>query len=179
MLDAQAPEPLGSLKRHGLCLSVSSPTWATSAVTGHTFFDGWHLVTNCLRANQGKKSHKDVESILIHYFNTYTHITATNRAHRSTTRATTPWCAPHGPRARSMSVRRPLRGSPFALDVVVSPRGRVRLKRTDPQGRRDDVLKGASHTCVCDPDVRPPRSRSLMAIPMSAHGNHARRRRPW
>ena len=38
---------------------------------------GWHLVTNCQRANQGKKSHKDVESILIHYFNTYTHITAT------------------------------------------------------------------------------------------------------
>jgi hypothetical protein len=38
---------------------------------------GWHLVTNCLKANQGKKAHKDVESILIHYFNTYTHITAT------------------------------------------------------------------------------------------------------
>ncbi len=38
---------------------------------------GWHLVTNCLKAKQGKKSHKDVESILIHYFNTYTHITAT------------------------------------------------------------------------------------------------------
>jgi hypothetical protein len=26
---------------------------------------------------QGKKSHKDVESLLIHYFNTYSHITAT------------------------------------------------------------------------------------------------------
>jgi hypothetical protein len=38
---------------------------------------GWHLVTDCRKANQGKKSHKDVESILIHYFNTYTHITAT------------------------------------------------------------------------------------------------------
>jgi hypothetical protein len=38
---------------------------------------GWHLVTDCRKANHGKKSHKDVESILIHYFNTYTHITAT------------------------------------------------------------------------------------------------------
>ncbi len=34
-------------------------------------------MTDCRKANQGKKSHKDVESILIHYFNTYTHITAT------------------------------------------------------------------------------------------------------
>ncbi len=53
---------------------------------------GWHLVTDCrkanqgreshkdvesIKANQGRESHKDVESILIHYFNTYTHITAT------------------------------------------------------------------------------------------------------
>ena len=37
---------------------------------------GWHLVTNCQRANQGKKAHKDIEFILTHYFNTYTHITA-------------------------------------------------------------------------------------------------------
>jgi hypothetical protein len=39
---------------------------------------GYHLVTDCRRANQGNKAHKDVESMLIHYFNTYTHITATN-----------------------------------------------------------------------------------------------------
>ncbi len=38
---------------------------------------GSHLVTDCRKANQGSKSHKDVESILIHYLNTYTHITAT------------------------------------------------------------------------------------------------------
>ncbi len=34
-------------------------------------------MTNCHKANQGKEAHRDVESILIHYFNTYTHITAT------------------------------------------------------------------------------------------------------
>ncbi len=33
---------------------------------------GWHLMTNFRKANQGNKSHKDVEAILIHYFNTYT-----------------------------------------------------------------------------------------------------------
>jgi hypothetical protein len=38
---------------------------------------GCHLVTDCRKANQGNKSHKDVQSILIHYFNTFTHITAT------------------------------------------------------------------------------------------------------
>ena len=37
---------------------------------------GYHLVTDCLKANQGKKSHKDVET-LIHHLNTYTSITAT------------------------------------------------------------------------------------------------------
>ncbi len=36
---------------------------------------GWHLVTKCHKAKQGNKS--SVESILIHYFNTNTHITAT------------------------------------------------------------------------------------------------------
>jgi hypothetical protein len=34
-------------------------------------------VTDCRKANQGKKSHKNVESFLFHYFNIYTHITAT------------------------------------------------------------------------------------------------------
>ncbi len=38
---------------------------------------GYHLVTDCLKANQGKKSHKDVEATIIHHFNTYTNITAT------------------------------------------------------------------------------------------------------
>jgi hypothetical protein len=38
---------------------------------------GWHLVTDCLKANQGKKSHRDVVWTIIHYFNTYTCITAT------------------------------------------------------------------------------------------------------
>ena len=38
---------------------------------------GWHLATDCRKANQGKKSHKDVEWTIIHYFNTYTSITAT------------------------------------------------------------------------------------------------------
>jgi hypothetical protein len=38
---------------------------------------GYHLVTDCLKANQGKKSHKDVETTIIHHFNTYTSITAT------------------------------------------------------------------------------------------------------
>ncbi len=38
---------------------------------------GYHLVTDCRRANQGKKSHKDVESTLMHHLNTYTSITAT------------------------------------------------------------------------------------------------------
>ncbi len=37
---------------------------------------GYHLVTDCLKANQGKKSHKD-EATIIHHFNTYTNITAT------------------------------------------------------------------------------------------------------
>ena len=41
---------------------------------------GYHLhhvlVTDCLKANQGKKSHKDVEATIIHHFNTYTNITA-------------------------------------------------------------------------------------------------------
>ncbi len=35
------------------------------------------LVTDCLKANQGKKSHKGVEATIIHHFNTYTSITAT------------------------------------------------------------------------------------------------------
>jgi hypothetical protein len=35
------------------------------------------LVTDCRKANQGKKSHKDVEATIIHHFNTYTSITAT------------------------------------------------------------------------------------------------------
>jgi hypothetical protein len=38
---------------------------------------GYHLVTDCLKANQGKRSHKDVEWKIIHNFNTYTSITAT------------------------------------------------------------------------------------------------------
>jgi hypothetical protein len=38
---------------------------------------GYHLVTDCLKANQGKKSHKDVEATIIRHFNTYTNITAT------------------------------------------------------------------------------------------------------
>jgi len=38
---------------------------------------GYHLVTDCPKANQGKKSHKDVETTIIHHFNTYTNITAT------------------------------------------------------------------------------------------------------
>ncbi len=37
---------------------------------------GYHLVTGCLKANQGNKSHKDVEATIIHHFNTYTNITA-------------------------------------------------------------------------------------------------------
>ncbi len=35
------------------------------------------LVTDCLKANQGARSHKDVEWKIIHNFNTYTSITAT------------------------------------------------------------------------------------------------------
>ncbi len=35
---------------------------------------GYHLVTD--QANQGKKSHKDVEATIIHHLNTYTNITA-------------------------------------------------------------------------------------------------------
>ena len=38
---------------------------------------GNHLVTDCLKANQGNKSHKDVEATIIHHFSTYTSITAT------------------------------------------------------------------------------------------------------
>jgi hypothetical protein len=34
-------------------------------------------VPDCLKANQGKKSHKDVEATIIHHFNTYTSIMAT------------------------------------------------------------------------------------------------------
>ncbi len=37
----------------------------------------YHLVTDCLKANQGNKSHKDVEATTIHHFNTYTSIMAT------------------------------------------------------------------------------------------------------
>ena len=33
---------------------------------------GHHLVTDCLKANQGNKSHKDVEATIIHHFNIYT-----------------------------------------------------------------------------------------------------------
>ena len=39
---------------------------------------GYHLVNDCRKANQGKRSHKDVEATFIHHFNTYTSITATN-----------------------------------------------------------------------------------------------------
>ncbi len=35
------------------------------------------LVTDCLKANQGKKWHKDVEATIIHHLNTYTNMTAT------------------------------------------------------------------------------------------------------
>jgi hypothetical protein len=38
---------------------------------------GYHLVTDCLKANQGKKSHKDVEAAIINHFNIHTYITAT------------------------------------------------------------------------------------------------------
>ena len=38
---------------------------------------GYHLVTDCRKANQGNKSHKDVEATIIHHSNTYTRITAT------------------------------------------------------------------------------------------------------
>ena len=38
---------------------------------------GYHLVTDCKKANQGKKSHKDVEAVIMHCFNKYTSITAT------------------------------------------------------------------------------------------------------
>jgi hypothetical protein len=34
------------------------------------------VVTDCLKANQGKKSHKDVEATIIRHLNTYTNITA-------------------------------------------------------------------------------------------------------
>jgi hypothetical protein len=38
---------------------------------------GYHLVTDSLKANQGRNSHKDVEATIIHHLNTYTNITAT------------------------------------------------------------------------------------------------------
>ncbi len=38
---------------------------------------GYHLVTDCPKANQGKKSRKDVEATIIHHLNTYTNIMAT------------------------------------------------------------------------------------------------------
>ena len=38
---------------------------------------GWHLVTNCPKANQGKKSHHDVEAALMYHINNHTHMTAT------------------------------------------------------------------------------------------------------
>jgi hypothetical protein len=38
---------------------------------------GWHLVTNCPKANQGKKSHHDVEAVLMYHINNHTHMTAT------------------------------------------------------------------------------------------------------
>ncbi len=41
---------------------------------------GYHLVTDCRKANQGNKSHKDVEATLIHHFNTYASFTATKAA---------------------------------------------------------------------------------------------------
>ena len=34
---------------------------------------GYHLVTDCLKANQGNKSHKDVEATTMHLSNTYLH----------------------------------------------------------------------------------------------------------
>ena len=39
--------------------------------------DAYHLVIDCLKGNQGKKSHKDVEATRIHHFNTNTGITVT------------------------------------------------------------------------------------------------------
>ena len=41
------------------------------------FFTSWHLVTNCPKANQGKKSHNDVEAVLMNHINNHTHMTAT------------------------------------------------------------------------------------------------------
>ena len=42
---------------------------------------GYHLVTDCRKASQGNKSHKDVEATIIHHLNTtYTSITATEAA---------------------------------------------------------------------------------------------------
>jgi hypothetical protein len=37
---------------------------------------GYHLVTDCRKANQGNKSHTDVEATIIRHFNTYTSVTA-------------------------------------------------------------------------------------------------------
>jgi hypothetical protein len=38
---------------------------------------GYHLVTDCLKANQGNKSHKDVEAVIIGHINNHTNMTAT------------------------------------------------------------------------------------------------------
>jgi hypothetical protein len=38
---------------------------------------GHHLVTDCPKANQGKKSHNDVEAVLMNHINNHTHMTAT------------------------------------------------------------------------------------------------------
>ena len=38
---------------------------------------GYHLVTDCLKAKQGKKPHKDVEAVIIIHINNHTNMTAT------------------------------------------------------------------------------------------------------
>ncbi len=39
---------------------------------------GYHRMTDSLKANQGNKSHMDVEATIIYHFNTYTSITEAN-----------------------------------------------------------------------------------------------------
>jgi hypothetical protein len=106
---------------------------------------GYHLVTDCRKANQGNKSHKDVEATIIHHFNTYTSITATkakpftNRTTSkqtssarasppsttrrpgtciSTSRLRTPWGSP----TRSSSTVLPLATSRARVNTILATR---------------------------------------------------------
>ena len=116
---------------------------------------GYHLVTDCLKANQGKKSHKDVEATIIHHFNTYTSITATKakpftddtQAYIAAPRSTSQW---PGTGFSTMSRLPSLWGSPTRSSSIVLPLATSRAREsTITSAKQAEDQKHAKYDAIC------------------------------